>query len=65
MTEIRAYADACNIKPATVLQRAAGYGGKAWEKWEAGGQCTLATAETIRKHMAENPPTNASLQKAS
>jgi len=55
MQEIRDYAAERGCKPATVLQRAAGYGGTVWEKWEGGAQCTLATAERIRNHMQDHP----------
>lgn len=61
MAEIRAYADTRGVKPSTVLQRAAGYGGGMWKKWEAGAQCTLGTAETIRKYMRDNPSREGSL----
>ena len=58
MAEIRAYAAARKIKPATVLQVAAGMNSKVWSRWEQGLQdCTFGTAKKIRDYMAENPPT--------
>jgi len=56
IAEIEAYADKRGIKPATVLQYAAGLGGGAWDRWRKGATCTFATAERVRKYMAENPP---------
>ncbi len=57
MTEVRNYADARGIKPATVLQAAAGLSGTTWGKWEDGSQtCEMRTAERIRAFMASNPP---------
>lgn len=61
MTEIRTYAAARGIKPATVLQMGARLSGKAWKKWEDGSAtCTLRTMATIREYMRENPPVPAS-----
>jgi len=65
MAEIRAYAKRRKIEPATVLQYAAGYGGGVWDKWQAGAQCTLATAEKIRAHMRNNPPSSDASEGAS
>jgi len=56
ISEIEAYARQRNIKPATVLQYAAGLGGGAWDRWRKGATCTFATAERVRKFMADNPP---------
>lgn len=57
MTEIRTYATARGIKPATVLQMAARLSGKTWAKWEDGtATCTLRTMGTIREYMRLNPP---------
>lgn len=55
--EIRRYADARGVKPATVLQVAAGLSGTVWRKWETGeAACTLPIADRIRLYMAANPP---------
>jgi hypothetical protein len=57
IAEIEAYAKARGLKPATVLQYAAGLSGTSWEKWKAGAQvCTVATAEKIRAFIMDNPP---------
>jgi len=57
MTEIRTYAAARRIKPATVLQLAARLSGKTWARWEDGSAtCTLRTMATIREYMLLNPP---------
>jgi len=56
IAEIEAYAERRSVKPATVLQYAAGLGGTAWDRWQSGAVCTMATAERIRKYMADNPP---------
>lgn len=56
IAEIEAYATRRSVKPATVLQYAAGLGGQAWARWRSGAVCTMATAERIRKYMADNPP---------
>ncbi len=61
MTEIRTYAEARRIKPATVLQMAARLSGKTWGRWEDGtATCTLRTMSTIREYMRDNPPVPAS-----
>jgi len=60
IAEIEAYAKARGLKPATVLQYAAGLSGTSWEKWKAGAQvCTVATAEKIRAFIMDNPPASA------
>lgn len=56
MTEIRAYALLCGLMPSTVVQNAQCGGGGAWRKWEAGGSCSMRTADKLRKFMADNPP---------
>lgn len=56
ISQIEAYADRRGIKPSTVLQYAAGLGGNAWSGWKGGAQCTIATAEKVKKYMMENPP---------
>lgn len=65
LKDIRAYAAAMGLQPTTVVQNSGGGGGNIWAKWEAGGTCTLKTAEKIRKYMAENPPPAAEMQEAS
>lgn len=60
ITDVKAYAAACGLKPTTVVQRAAGVSGAAWGRWEAGGSCTLATADKVRAFMRNNPAPNAS-----
>jgi DNA-binding transcriptional regulator YiaG len=56
MQQVRAYADALNIHPSTVIQRAANGGGNSWPKWESGKSSpTLKTADKILKYIAENP----------
>lgn len=65
MTEIRAYAAAMELQPTTVVQNSGCGGGSTWPKWEAGGACTLKTAEKIRKYMADNPPAAAEIREAS
>ena len=59
MTEIAAFAAARSIKPATVIQNAARLSGKAWAQWEAGGNCTVSTADKIRKYMKAQTKTEA------
>lgn len=57
MTDIRTYAEARGIKPATVLQLAARLSGHTWAKWEAGtASCTVRTIDRIREYMRANPP---------
>ncbi len=61
MTEIRTYATARGVKPATVLQLAARLSGKTWAKWEEGtATCTIRTMSTIREYMLLNPPPSVS-----
>lgn len=56
MDEIRRYAAARGVKPATVLQTAAGLSGTVWAKWEAGtAACTMPTASRIRQYISDNP----------
>ncbi|MDP1872117.1 MAG: hypothetical protein Q8K61_10905 [Gallionella sp.] len=55
ITDVEAYAAACGVKPTTVVQRAAGVSGAAWGRWEAGGSCTLVTADKVRAYMRDNP----------
>jgi len=56
IAEIRSYASARGIKPATVLQSAAGFSGTTWDKWiNAGASCSLKSAERIRNYMRMNP----------
>ena len=60
MNEIRVYARARGVKPATVLQNAAMLSGTTWEKWESGSaSCSVRTADRVRAYMAENPPVEA------
>lgn len=57
MAEIRDYAAARGVKPATVLQMAAALSGTTWAKWERGAAvCSMRTAEKLRAYMAANPP---------
>jgi len=56
LAEVEAYAIACGLKPGTVVQRAGGASGVAWEKWKAGGSCSMRTADRIRDYMHDNPP---------
>lgn len=57
LEEVEAYADACGLKPGTVVQRACGASGRDWSKWKSGrGSCSLVTADRIRAYIAENPP---------
>ncbi len=56
MAEIMEYAAARGIKPATVLQLAAGLSGTTWDKWRQNvASCSLRTAERIRGYIAQNP----------
>lgn len=56
LIKVSVYANALDIHPSTVVQRAAKMGGAAWAKWEAGsGSPTLKTADKILKYMADNP----------
>lgn len=56
MTDITNFAAARGIKPATVLQIAAGMSGTTWEKWRAGSAtCSMRTAERIRDYISANP----------
>jgi hypothetical protein len=57
MNEVAAFAAVMGIKPATVLQNAAGLSGHTWRKWEEGGSCSVNTAEKIRLHIAERMQT--------
>lgn len=61
IAQVEQYALARGIKPATVLQYAAGLGGSVWEKWLSGSSCNMATAERIRSYIVENPPVDGSL----
>lgn len=54
MNEIAAYAKANGIEPTTVLQKSAGLGGGAWDKWLAGASCYMSTADKIRLYMSQN-----------
>ena len=56
LRDIQAYADTCGLTPGTVIQRAAGASGGAWQRWLAGGSCSVRTADRIRAYMAANPP---------
>lgn len=56
MQDVKDYAKAAGIKPTTVLQVALGVSHATWSKWEAGGSCTLRTAEKLRAYMAKNAP---------
>ena len=58
MHEIRAFAasQTPKIEPGTVLQRAGAGSGGTWRRWQAGGSCTMHTAERLRRYMADNPP---------
>lgn len=55
IAQVEQYATARGIKPATVLQYAAGLSGSVWDKWLAGSSCNMATAERIRTYIVENP----------
>jgi hypothetical protein len=56
MQQVRAYADALEVLPTTVVQRAAKVSGSAWARWESGdGSPTMIVADKIRKYMADNP----------
>lgn len=56
IAEIQTYATARGIKPATVLQLAAGLSGTTWEKWVSGqSSCSLRTAERVRDYVLANP----------
>lgn len=49
MQEIQDYAEAHGIKPATVLQKAAGLSGRTWEQWVSGKSSpTVRTVEKVR-----------------
>lgn len=56
LSEVERYAAACGLKPGTVVQRAGGASGAAWEKWKTGGSCSMRTADRIRAYMHDNPP---------
>ena len=59
ISEIEAYADSVGVKPSTVLQRAAGYGGTVWSKWKSGkASCTMPVAKKIRDHIHKNSPSS-------
>lgn len=56
ISDIKDYAERRGIKPATVLQMAAGYGGTVWAKWVAKtASCSLDQADRIRAFMRDNP----------
>lgn len=52
MQDVAAFAAAKGIKPATVLQNAAGLSGQTWDKWQDGASCSLTTADRIRAYIA-------------
>ena len=54
MQEIVAFAATKKIKPATVLQYALNMSGATWAKWLDGTSCSMATAEKVRKYMADD-----------
>lgn len=54
--DVEAYATACGLLPTTVVQRAAGANGAAWQRWKDGGSCSMRTADRVRQYMADNPP---------
>ncbi|MGV6840592.1 MAG: XRE family transcriptional regulator [Planktomarina sp.] len=57
LEDVRNYADACNMLPSTIVQRANAGGGAAWKKWETGKSSpTMRTVDRIRQYMADNPP---------
>lgn len=56
MQQVRAYAEALEVLPTTVVQRAAKVSGSAWARWESGdGSPTMIVADKISKYMADNP----------
>jgi hypothetical protein len=56
ISDVEAYAAACGLKPTTIVQRAAGVSGAAWQRWtQLGGSPTMATADQVRAYMAANP----------
>lgn len=56
LEELRAYAAALGIKPATVVQKAECGGGTTWGRWEVRESSpTLFTVDKIRAYMAANP----------
>ena len=54
MQEIVAFAATKKIKPATVLQYALNMSGATWAKWLDGTSCSMATAEKVRRYMADD-----------
>ena len=56
IAEIEIYAAQRGIKPATVLQLAAGFSGTTWEKWiSKSASCSFRSAERIRDYIKQNP----------
>lgn len=56
MQQVRAYAEALEVLPTTVVQRAAKVSGSAWARWESGdGSPTMIVADKISKYMSDNP----------
>jgi hypothetical protein len=56
IAEVTEYADACRLKPTTVIQRAAGVSGASWASWINGGSSpTLRTVDRVRAYMLANP----------
>lgn len=63
--EIELFAQIVGMKPSTVLQRAGGFGGKAWARWVAGeSACTMPMADRIRRYMASNWPEGSAMPMA-
>ncbi len=55
LEKVRAFAEAHNIHPSTVVQRGGKLGGAVWSRWEAGeGSPTLKTADKILRYMEKN-----------
>lgn len=65
IAEVEAYATLWGLKPTTIVQRAAGVSGAAWNKWtQPGGSCTMVTADKVRAYMAANPVPSAQIETA-
>ncbi|WP_370301000.1 XRE family transcriptional regulator [Pseudooceanicola sp.] len=57
LAEVKSYADAVGVLPATVVQRAGAGNGSTWYRWVARtASPTMATVDKVRGYMASNLP---------
>ena len=61
--EVEAYAAACGVLPATVVQWADCGNGQTWKKWLESRGPSLRTADKIREYIASNPADNGKAKK--